>query len=306
MKDLKKTLVIIGLINIVVILAIYILLSKFQPVPLPVEIKALEFQSLFPNNNYSEITNKEWLGYQFKGSLRILYKDVKPGSNSFMNLSKNSFKKFHLKENLPLYDRGVYVIKKKYRGYIITTVFQKGNRIFWIDKISNSTLDFNQNLFHQLLINLKINGDPVQTEISEKLKEISSKTSILVIQSIELFLIFFNLLLLFILSLVYLIFYFLTAPPANLNSGVYRICTRDASYAHGNRMRKYSPVCLCKENHYLHLYRFRKKIMTIDLSKLKTPLVRKRKFLVFNEITLRISDEDLNKFHLQAYIKNKQ
>ena len=114
MKSLKKTLKIIGLINIIVILGIYFFLKRIQPVPTPVHIEAIQFKSLFPNNDYKETVSKGWRGYKFKGSLRVLCKDIKPGPDTVKDMVKNSFRTFRLKKNLSLYNKGVYILRKKY------------------------------------------------------------------------------------------------------------------------------------------------------------------------------------------------
>lgn len=308
MDSLKKTIFIIFIINLVVIGGVYLFLEQIRPRPVPVTLSGLGITSLFPSTEYEPASSQEWWGFRFPGNLRILVRDYSDPHDHLDNLLENAYRRYRLKKEIPLYERGVYVLRKKTKGYILSTVFIKDTRIYWFDLVSSSTLDFNLNLFHQLLINLEINGEPVDPRLADQLPVPGGEISIYTIQPPGIFLVMFCVLLVGILVLVYVIFHLATRPPPPKMDGILRICARDITYTFRKGwQRNSSPACLCREGDTLVLYRFRKSILKIDLNQEGNQIKRKKKNLIYQNYYIRISDDDLKRLNLHHLVtQNKR
>jgi hypothetical protein len=304
MNSLKKTFLIIFFINLVVIGGVYLFLEQIRPKPVPVTLSGLGITSLFPSTEYQPASSQDWWGFRFPGNLRMLVRDYPDPHNHFDTLLEKAYPRYRLKKEIPLYERGMYVLRKKSKGYILAAVFIRGTRIYWFDLVSNSTLDFNLDLFHQLLVNLKINGEPVDSGLSEQLPAPGGEISIFTIQPPGIFLLMFSVILLFTLALVYVIFHIATRPPPRKMDGILRICTRDVTYTYRKGwQRNSSPACLCREGDTLVLYRFRKSILKIDLNQEGNLLKRKKKNLIYHNYFIRISDDDLRRLNLHHLLQ---
>lgn len=286
-------------------MGLYFFLQKVRPEPVPLTIKEIQLSSLFPSVSYESYESKGWLGYKF-GSLRILYRDYEDAVSALPLLIENRFKKYKIKREISMFEKGVYVLSKRSRGYIITAVFAQNNRIFWFDIVSHSNLDIQKDLFHKLLSNLTVNNHKVNPRINQELAKISKDISFLTILSIDIFIMMFSVIIVFSLGLVYLIFHLATLPPPKKQDGTLKICTRDITYTYQKGWkRNNSPACLCRENYNLIIYRFKKEILKIDLNREGTLLKRRKKLLIYNNYSIRIMDSDLQKLNLHHLIETK-
>jgi len=296
---MKKILAMIFLVNLLVMGGVYLFLNRLMPEPVWVQLPGLGIRSLFPSDDYRSYTSQGWEGFQFRGDLRVLARHYPDPHAHLDPLLENAYDRYQLKKDIPLFDRGVYVLRKKSKGYILAAIFIHKERIYWLDMVSNSTLDFKLHLFHQLLTHLEIDGETVSSSLEAALPVPGAEISFFTIQPSVIFLLMFTLILFVSLGLVYLIFHLATRPPPPQTDGILRLCTRDVmvTYRKGWQ-RSNSPACLCREGDRLVIYRFRKPIQTIDLSREGHLLKRRKKTLTYGNFSVRVSDADLRRLNL--------
>ncbi len=195
-----------------------------------------------------------WEGYVFKErgcTFRVLWEKLSMSDDDFPRLI-SSLRKEKYVFSFPIYQGGLYALGLWGKGRKVTVLFGKGDRIFWVDIFSHSTLKRCKKILDHFLLHLSVDGESVSPEAAEKIREIDQKIPASFMQSARLLL--YGIGGFYLLFVIFAIFIFRTYGKCpSLPDAI--ICSPMSSLNYRTMLSsKYNTCCVCLRQEYVSVY----------------------------------------------------
>lgn len=287
----KGIVVLVIFIGFGTIAIVYFALGK------PVQFTKFEhdgLKSLAPDWNATRYKLKKgWEGWRFSmgtAVFRILWRKILDPEHDYRNLvsSLNSYK---YRFDVPLFDGGRYALKRYRKGYKVVVLFRFGDRIYWIDQTTNSTLRKYKQVVDVFLLNLKINEKAISPRAREIILSIDRQIPITFIQTkrqiVGIMIVIYTLV---VLGMILGLKYFGACPrvPDAIVCSPMSILRTKSTFK-----SQYSTCCVCLGSEYVSVYTRKKLIFEVPL----TELYRSHDFLVKGKLSYGDYSITINNFH---------
>jgi len=288
----RKTLKLVFLIEIGVLLALYFLFGSVLARPIPTATMLLGgVKAEFPAGEYQPVSSQEWEGFRFAFGFRLFSRPSSEAEKEFAGLMANGFPgQGRLRLPVSLFDQGLYVFNRRHKGYVLTAVWRQGDRWYWADIVSFSTLDGSLNFFHRFLKSVEIGGRAAGERLGRELASIRSRLTPLNVQSPAELVLMIGAIMLLVWLLIYPLMKWSGAAPRN--EADFEFCTPQATLVVRGLGRRSSPCCVCKRGNSLLVYKFRRQVLEIRLPDEREHLSVKKRSLVYKNQRLIPDNED--------------
>jgi hypothetical protein len=258
------------------------------------EIKILGVRSIFPRGNFIKILDPKnnWQGYGFAEKFRFFSRSTKDSREDFQKLVMENFSRSPLKQDLVLFDGGIYVLQKAGKGYRLFCLFFKGSTNYWADMLSRDSLHFSRLAFERFILNLDIDGARPSPAVAVQIRSLQKKISPLFMQTPAQ--------LLGMMAMIFALVMFI-AVAVNLFSGSRprrldffpEMCTAGVTLiVREFGRRRLNACCLCREGESLVIYRFRRPFLKIDIRNERQNIVWEKNSLNYKKIRVILAEDD--------------
>ena len=226
----RKLFIIIVLITLVTSVAIIRLIENTQKKAIKnykverVSEEGISFDIplLFEKNKIKIYKSNGWLVKEYPfgkvGIFRVCYatgkKSFKQLATKYFNLEKypENGRKLVLRGKpmfymeVPLFDNGAYVVRKKGKRVIYIYFFTINSNLYWFDFTTNSTLNIYKSVFDNILLSIKsdrLKRKLKSTEFRKKINSVCLKSYFLLCQSVKVVIIFPTLITIIILFIIF-------------------------------------------------------------------------------------------------------
>lgn len=260
-----------GLILLFILIGLGTVALVYFAVGRPIQytsFKADNLVSLVPDWNATRYKNKNWKGWVFrKGAsvFRVLWERPSDPEEAYKYLL-TTLDGYTYRFDVPLYDGGRYVLKKYRKGFKVVVVFRHGEKIYWIDETTNSTLRKYKRAVDIFLLNLKLDGKGISTRARETILTSDRRLPITFIQpGRQIMAIVVGIFVLIILGMIVGFKYFGACPmvPDAI------VCSPMSIIRTKNMFEiQYSTCCVCLGSEYVSVYSRKRLIFEIPLAEL--------------------------------------
>jgi len=295
----KNVLLLIFVLYFSILVALAIFLPKLLKTE-TVYTRVANISSMLPQGRPTPVQEREWKGYQFPGKLRILFKNSENPTEEYNGLINRTFRKYYLKKRISLFDRGIYIVQKRGKGYNIYSIFCRNHTIYWTDiRSSSSTLDYQKEVFNKFLTNLSIDNEKTGEILKAELEKIDKSISPFVIQTITTLLLFLAAVFGLTLIILYFVFSFSSALPKHLFNRRFDIIYSPNVTFFTGKFKKKNPCCLVREGNELAVYWFKKEIFRLNLRD-KQKFTLDKNVIKYEKYKIKIPKPEMEKFGLHA------
>jgi hypothetical protein len=257
--------------------------------------------SIFPAGGYSRVVDAKnhWQGFAFARNFRFFSRPAPQAGMDFQKLVKNNFSRSPLKQDLDLFDGGVYVLQRAGKGYRMFCIFCRGGVNYWADMRSRDSLHFSRQAFERFLLNLEIAGEKPAAAVAGQIAALHRRISPLVVQSPGVLLGMMAGIFALVMMVMTAVMRFSGSCPrrAGLAEGA---CTPFATLRIGGfARRKITACCLCREGEFLVIYRFRRPYLKIDLRNGRQEITWEKCSFRYRNIRVILNYEDFQHWRTQ-------
>ena len=295
----KKTLWLTFFIMLAVMLIVYFVISR-QSIQ-GNAMKIMGVSSIFPAGNCSRIPDAKngWQGCGFTGNFRFFSRSSPQAREDFQKLVKENFSRSPLKQDLALFDGGVYVLQRAGKGYRMFCLFYKGGVNYWADMLSRDSLHFSRQAFERFILNLEIEGEKTAAAVVGQIGSLHGKISPFFMQTpgqlLGMMATIFTLVMLFAAAMIR---FSGSCPRRQDQAG--EACTPGATLAiRGFGRRNVTACCLCREGEFLVIYRFRRPYLKINIRRERQDIVWEKRSFRYKNIRVTLDDDDFQNWRLR-------
>ncbi len=229
-------------------------------------------KTLVPDWKYEDYMSSTWKGRFYKSlfSKFGIYWHSPPEFEKFFSGLEIKMKNISYKEDLPLFDRGVFYYHKKGKeGFEFVFLFGRKEKIYWVSLTGFNFTVRDREILRKFFENLEIEGERVSQDFNGKFEEVFENIPIPKTKRGEfVFSIVFVILVvsqLFILAL----FYFMGRCPKTLEEDIIA-CSSNASVETRSTLQvQVQPACICLKHGFLVVYMGGKKSMEVPIEKIQ-------------------------------------
>ncbi len=288
MKNMTWRKLLLVLFALEIFLAALVILIVFRP--LPTESREfLGLRSTFPAGPYQRSRDGVWIGYSFRGELRLLSMEFAEPRAALESLAARVFSDEHWIQEIDLADGGLAAVQRRGRSYVLYALFRSGNEIFWLTLPSANSLTPARNLFEKILLKMEISGPAAGPALPGQLEALWRQTPPVLMVDAPLALAFLLLLLLLGFLPVY---YWMYRGGRCPSIAGFDFCWPGLTLiARKKGGRLMVSCCLVKENRTLIVFRSGREILRIDLDGERNELELRERSLVRGGVSLLLSRE---------------
>ncbi|HSQ34517.1 MAG TPA: hypothetical protein VLQ89_00860 [Candidatus Binatia bacterium] len=287
----KRTIWLIFMIMLSVLLIIHFVLARQNIRGRAMTVMGLS--SVFPTGEHAPIRDAQnsWQGYGFAGNFRIFYRPSPHAGDDFRKLAADHFSRAPLRQELSLFDGGLYALYKARKGYRMVCLFFRGNMNYWADMVSANSLHFSRRVFENFILNLEIEGEKASPAVAQQLGSLQRRISPFFMQTPGQLLAMIGGIFTLVLLVVVVVNLFSGSCPRRHDMPA-EMCTPGATIVvRGFGRRQAMACCLCLQGESLVVYRFRRPFIKIDMPSERQHMVWKKKSLYYKNYRVILSEE---------------
>ncbi len=236
-------------------------------------------KTVVPDWKYEDYKSSTWKGRFYKSlfSRFSIYWHSPPEFEKFFSGLELKMKDISYKEDLPLFDRGVFYYQKRGKeGFDFVFLFGRKERIYWVSLSGSIFSSKDKEILRKFFENLEIEGESVKKGFFWKFEEIFENLPLPKTKRSEFF--FFIVFIILIGSQLFIlgIFHFMGRCPKKLEEDIIT-CSSNASVETRNTLQvQIQPACICLKHGFLVVYMGGKKSMEIPLDNVQWNLKKKQ------------------------------
>jgi hypothetical protein len=265
--------------------------------------KIMGVSSIFPAGDYSRIHDAKngWQGYGFAGNFRFFSRSSPQAREDFQKLVKDNFSRSPLKQDLALFDGGVYILQKAGKGYRMFCLFFHGDTNYWADMFSPDSLHFRRQAFENFILNLEIDGERTSPAVAGQINSLHKKISPFFMQTPAQLLAMMAVIFTMVLLITVAVNLFSGSCPRHQDL-LPEACTPGATLiVKGFGRRRVSACCLCREGESLVIYRFRRPFLKIDMRSERQNIVWEKNSLGYKNIRVLLAEDDFQNWRSRFF-----
>ncbi len=295
----KRMMILMGGIMLLALAVMFYFLSRLDVGGDPREIMGV--RSVFPAGEYAPVAGAEngWQGYAFAGRFRFFRRPSAAAAADHLELARRNAASAWRQADLDLFAGGLLALSRANKGYRVLCVFHRDGVNYWVDLVSNSSLDFGLQIVERFLLNLEIGGEKAPPALAGQLAALRGRISPFAIQTLPQMMVLMAAIFLLVMGITWAANRLGGSCPRRDNHSGDE-CTPYATLRiSGFARRQLSACCLCREGDFLVIYRFRRPYLKIDLRSERQEIAWERTSFRYRNIRVIMAYEDFAKWRLR-------